>query len=169
MPRATRIHGIGSPLGSPAEGLHHDSGHTLIELLVTLLVIAIAVALPAASLTRTLAHVEAAAAARLWEGGAAAAQLQAIWGGSPRDVVISSYGLEVAGEGVGRTAIPPLGTRAVPLVNVARWEQGDAVSVRFLPGFGSPDGAGSLYFGCQGSGRRVVLRLESGLTKGTQW
>ncbi|MHB8870169.1 MAG: hypothetical protein ACYC6T_00540 [Thermoleophilia bacterium] len=145
------------------------SGHTLVELLVTLLVVAIATALPGASLARALARVEVTGAAQLCESGAAAAQLQSLWGGSPTDLVISSRGLEVASEGESRATIPPLGSPAVPVVNVPRWEREDAVGVRFLPGFGSPDGAGSLYFGSEGNGQRVVLRLESGLARRTPW
>ncbi len=162
-------YGFRAPLRHLSEGPQATSGHTLIELLVTLLVMAIAAALPGASLARALARMEATGAAQLCENGAAAAQLQAIWGGSPTDLVISIRGLEVANESEGRATISPLGTPAVPLVNVPRWEREDAVGVRFLPGFGSPDGAGSLYFGSEGHGQRVVLRLESGLTRRTPW
>ncbi len=169
MPGATCTYGFKAPLRHVAEGSRSTSGHTLIELLVTVLVMAIAAALPGASLARTLARMEATGAAQLCESAAAAAQLQAIWGGSPTDLVISIRGLEVANEGEGRATIPPFGSPAVPLVNVSRWEREDAVGVRFLPGFGSPDGAGSLYFGSEGCGQRVVLRLESGLTRRTPW
>lgn len=161
--------GFTAPPGRLAKPLLLPSGHTLIELLVTLLVVAIAAALPGASLARVLARVEATGSAQLCESGAAAAQLQAIWGGSPTELVISTRGLEVATEGESRATIPPLGSQAVPLVNVPRWERENAVAVRFLPGFGSPDGAGSLYFGSEGNGQRVVLRLESGLARRTPW
>lgn len=146
-----------------------ESGHTLLELLLTLLVMALAAGVAAGSLVHTMPDMEAAIAARLWEGGAAAAQLNAIWGGSPVDLVASDGGLALSGSPGTLGYVPPLGRPAVPFANVTRWMKGGAVGVRFLPVFGSPDGAGSLYFGVQGSGQRVTLRLESGLTKRTSW
>lgn len=157
-------------LGDTRAASHpRESGHTLLELLLTLLVMAIAAGVTAGSLVHTIPRVEAAVAARLWEGGASAAQLNAIWGGSPVDLVASGGGLAVSGPAATLGYVPPLGDPAVPVANVSRWMRSNAVGVRFLPVFGSPDGAGSLYFGVQGSGQRVTLRLESGLTKRTSW
>lgn len=168
MPATAHTQSSG-PLDFPEQPGAPASGHTLIELLLTLLVIAIAACVPALSLLRTIPHLEAAVAADLWQGGAASAQLHAIWGASPVDVVTSDRGVQVA---VGTTtvgSVPPLGGPAVPVPNVSRWKKGATVSIRFLPVFGSPDGAGSLYFGVQGSGQRVTVRLESGLTRRTVW
>lgn len=152
-----------------AESRHRDSGHTLIELLLALVIVGIGAGIPVVSLTRTITRLEAAASARVWESGAATAQIQAIWGGSPSDLSMYRHGLEVISAGACVTATPPVGVSAVPVVNVSRWAREGAVNVRFLPGFGSPDGAGSLYFGSEGAGERVILRLESGLARRTRW
>lgn len=155
--------------GNGARSRHREHGHTLIELLLALAIVAIGAGIPVVSLTRTITRLEAGASARVWESGAAAAQMQAIWGGSPSDLSIDEHGLELTSAGACVTAAPPVGVSAVPLVNVSRWEREGAVNVRFLPSFGSPDAAGSLYFGTEGAGERVIVRMESGLARRTRW
>lgn len=148
---------------------HGSAGHTLVELLVTLALMAVAYAIPAASLTHCIARTEAATAARLCENGLAAAQVHAIWGASPAELIMADTGLRVYGDGVLSADAGSVGLADAPVANVSRWRVPDGVRVRFLPGFGSPDGSGSLFFGREGTGERVVLRLESGLTRRERW
>ncbi|MHB0981706.1 MAG: prepilin-type N-terminal cleavage/methylation domain-containing protein, partial [Thermoleophilia bacterium] len=136
-----------------------SSGHTLLEVLVALLVVGIATAVPAVSLSRVLAGLEADVAARLWQSGAVAAQTHSVWGAQPTAVVASGRGLELTTGSSAYSAGVACVNPQVPGTNVSRWRDEEAVSVRFLPGFGSPDGAGSLYLGWEGNGRRVILRL----------
>lgn len=145
------------------------SGHTLLEVLVALLVVGIATAVPAVSLSRAFAGLEADVAARLWQSGALAAQTHSVWGAQPTAVVVSGRGMQVTTGSTAQSTGFGFVNPQVPGTNVPRWICDQAVSVRFLPGFGAPDGAGSLYFGREGNGRRVILRLESGLSRTTPW
>jgi len=52
-----------------------------------------------------------------------------------------------------------------PRANVSRWQQATGVRVGFQGPFGAPDSAGSLTFGSGSTTCRVVVRVESGLTR----
>jgi prepilin-type N-terminal cleavage/methylation domain-containing protein len=149
----------------------HQSGrgHTLVELLVVMLLLSVALAFPAVSLIRHLDRVGARASSMVWEGGAAAAQIDALWSGSAREIRTTGLGLEVLGQGLTRAEVTWGGLVGTPTANVSRWRGEGTVTVRFLPTFGVPDAGGSIYFGDQGSGERVVVRVESGLTRRTRW
>lgn len=146
-----------------------DSGHSLIEVLVVLILVGAALGLPCISSARALGRVEARSSALVWEGAAAAAQTRALWGGSAVEVTASSEGLLVGDRGFGSADVAWGSRIGLPGANVTRWQRDGSVVVRFLPGFGSPDAAGSLYFGPQGGGEKVVIRMESGLTRRTRW
>jgi prepilin-type N-terminal cleavage/methylation domain-containing protein len=142
-------------------------GYTLIELLLVLALLAVCLALPAASVVSGLHCVEARGACQAWQVAAAQAQLESVWSGARVAVSVGGSGLSVGPNGAEETAAqqPPAVDASS---NVARWNRVALVTVTFVGPFGSPDGAGSVYFGDAGTGATAVVRLESGLTRRTK-
>ena len=142
-----------------------DRGHTLIELLITLAILAICVVLPALTLTRGLERVERRSASVVFQQMAALAQTQAMYTGVPVDVAFDGSTVLASGPLTERAIAPMPGVATAVSSNVARWSRSTGVSVRFGPAFGSPDAAGSVYVGSAPAQMRIVVRLESGLTR----
>ncbi len=142
-----------------------QSGYTLIETLLVLTVLAICIAAGGVSLAHGLQTVEARGAAEAWQAAAAWAQTGALWQAQAREVRYDSGLLSVARDAGGTADELGSAASSIPVfANVARWRQGEGVTVRFLAGSGSPDSAGSLYFRAVSTDFRVTVRLESGLT-----
>ncbi len=145
--------------------LEAQSGHTLIELLVALALVALCAALPVASVAAALAQQVNRNNALICQTAAVVAQMGALGSATGRTVAWDAEGLTVASEGHAGVRFlvaggaPGLGT------NVSRWRLNGGVRVSFVPVTAAPDSAGSVYFGDEGTGQRVVVRVESGLTR----
>jgi prepilin-type N-terminal cleavage/methylation domain-containing protein len=145
-----------------------SKGHTLIELLVVVALLGLAAAGGGLSVGRSVEITEARTAAQSWQAGAAAAQVRALWEGRTALLTAGSSGLSLAYEGPSSTCdrVDDLGSVGpVPTPGVARWRSVDGVSVAFSAGVAAPDSGGSLYFGDIAWGSRVVVRVESGLSR----
>lgn len=142
-----------------------EHGHTLAEVLISLAIIGICAILPAVALTRHLERVERRSVSLVVQQVAALAQAKAMYTGVPIDVACDGSTVVASGPLAESATAPIPGVSATVSSNVARWSRSDGVSVRFGPGFGSPDGAGSVYVGSPPGQMRVVVRVESGLTR----
>lgn len=150
----------------PAPGLSGSQhGHTLIELLIALTIIGICAVLPAVTLTRHLERVERRSVSLVFQQVVALGQAKAMYAGVPIDVACDGSTVVASGPLTDSAAAPMPGIKATVSSNILRWSRSTGVSVRFGPGFGSPDGAGSVYVGSLPGQMRVVVRVESGLTR----
>jgi prepilin-type N-terminal cleavage/methylation domain-containing protein len=141
------------------------SGHSLLELVVVVAILGICLLGGGFALSRGLSTTEARGAAQAWQAAGTWAQDVAAWQGEAVDLAFAGGRLGLAaqdsagGDDLG-ACLPAVATTA----NVARWQQGEGVVVRFLGGTAYPNSAGSLYFHAPGGDYRVTVRLESGLT-----
>ncbi len=140
------------------------SGYSLIELLFVIAILGICLTVSSISVAAGLRTNEARGAAQIWQTAAAWAQVGVLWqGGSTQvqyevgDLVVAND-LGLSGGDLGQSGPP------VPVTtNLARWRDGDGVTVSF-GALGAPDGGGSLYFQAWRGAYRVAVRPESGLT-----
>ncbi len=142
-----------------------EHGHTLVELLIALAVIALCALLPTVSLIRHLERVETRSVSHMFQQVAMLAQTKAMYTRVPIDLACDGASVTASGGLAGGSTSQIPGTKTTVSSNVARWSRSSGVVVRFLPSFGSPDGAGSVYVGAPPNHMRVVVRLESGLTR----
>jgi prepilin-type N-terminal cleavage/methylation domain-containing protein len=146
-----------------------DSGHSLVEMLVVLALLGVSFAGGGLALSRGVQGVEARGAAQTWQAAAVWAQVAAVWEGAATEVDFDSGRLAVRSDLGGTGGDLGAAAPAAPaMANVARWQQGEGVVVRFLAGTGYPNSAGSLYFRAPSGDYRVTVRLESGLTTRTR-
>ncbi|MBU2602080.1 MAG: prepilin-type N-terminal cleavage/methylation domain-containing protein [Actinobacteria bacterium] len=145
--------------------LEAEPGHTLIELLVALALVSVCMALPVSSMIAVFDQQLNRNNALICQTAAAAAQVGALTSASGRTVAWDAEGLTVSPDGGTGVRFLVAGVGSGLGTNVSRWRRGGGVSVRFVPVTASPDSAGSVYFGDEGKGQRVVVRLESGLTR----
>lgn len=142
-----------------------ERGHTLVEVLIALAIICFCAVLPTVALTRHLERVETRSVSLVFQQVAALGQAKAMYTGVPIDVACDGSTIVASGALTETAAAPIPGIKAPVSSNVGRWSRSTGVSVRFAPGFGSPDGAGSVYVGSPPGQMRVVVRVESGLTR----
>ncbi len=145
--------------------LEAEPGHTLIELIVALALVSLCVALPVPSMTATFDQQMNRNNALICQTAAVAAQIGTLTSASGRSVAWDAEGLMVAPDGDAGVRFLVAGVAPGLGTNVTRWRRGGGVSVRFVPVTAAPDSAGSVFFGDEGKGQRVVVRLESGLTR----
>jgi prepilin-type N-terminal cleavage/methylation domain-containing protein len=149
--------------------LFDDSGHSLVEMLVVLVVLGLLFAAGGLALSRGIQSVEARGAAQAWQVAGTWAQLSAVWQGVATEVHFDSGRLAVRSDLEANGGDLGAAAPATPTVaNVARWQLGDGVVVRFLAGTAYPNSAGSLYFRAPSGDNRVTVHLESGLTVRTR-
>lgn len=141
-----------------------EAGYSLIELLCVLGILGVCLGISSISVAAGLRTNEARGAAQVWQTAAAWAQVGVLWQGGSTQVryeageVVVANDLGLSGGGLGQWG------PAVPLTtNLARWRDGDGVTVSYGP-LGAPDAGGSLYFQAWRGAYRVVIRPESGLT-----
>lgn len=142
-----------------------ENGHSLVETMVVLAVLSVCLTAGIVSLATGIRTLDARGSAQVWQAAAAWAQVGAVWQGGVAGVECAPGSLRVTAEP--RLYGGDLGASApsAPVsANLVRWARGKGVLVRFLGGFASPDGGGSLYFRALSGGYRVVVRPESGLT-----
>ena len=142
------------------------SGYSLIEMLEALAILSILLVIATVGVGAAIGALEARGAAQEWQAACAWAQLGVLWHGGSAEVTHNRQGLRVvqqAGD-FGSEVVPAL-PRVTAAANLARWNQGGGVGVRFLGLFASPDGGGTVMFGRIGTGCRVVVRPESGVTR----
>jgi hypothetical protein len=146
-----------------------QSGHSLVEVLAVLSLLGVCFAVGGVLLAHGLTAVQARGAAQGWQAAASWAQTLSMWQGTTSDLQFDSGHLAITAS-VGANG-GDLGASAPPVAafaNIARWQRGEGVLVRFTGGTASPDSAGSLYFKASGEDYRVTVRLESGLTVRTR-
>jgi len=117
------------------------------------------------SLGSSLDSTSARGSAQSLQVAAAGSQLAALWSGADTSMQIDADRTLMLG---GRLARDDIGTpdmAAAPRANVSRWRLGTGLRIGFLGPFGAPDSAGSATFGSGSTACRVVVRVESGLTR----
>lgn len=135
------------------------------ELLVALALVGICTAIGLASFAHCIRLPEARGAAQIWQAAAGWAQIGVLWhGGSARvnyehGAVSVSRDAPLSGGDLG-----PVAPSVASSANVARWHEGEGVSVGFSGTLASPDGGGSVFFAGPPVGYRVAVRPVSGLT-----
>ena len=142
-----------------------QGGFSLVELLVVLAVLAICAALAAPSMGEAVDHTQGRATAQTWQAAATWAQLRQLALGDSARLTASPEGLWLAGPDASACQIDGVGADVA--TNVTRWRRGSEVRVTFGGASAAPDSAGSLYFGHGERATRVVVRVESGLTRRT--
>lgn len=146
-----------------------SGGYSLVELLFVVAVFGICLAVGSSSLAHGLRTQEARGAAQSWQAAATWAQIGVLWHGGFMAVgydagsLVLSHDLKLCGGDLGSSA------PAVPVrTNLARWREGEGVTVSFTERFASPNGGGSVFFDALEGSYRVVVRPESGLTMRTR-
>jgi len=140
------------------------AGHTLLELITVLGILALGFVIPLAAFVSGLRGTESRLDAQTWQAAAHWGQVQQAWTGE-RVIVSAEPGFLSVGPATGYSELA-LGRQTVgPTANIPRWRTASGAAVSFSGSFASPDGAGSLTFGEIGLASRVVIRLESGLTR----
>ncbi len=149
-----------------------SSGHTLVELVVTLSILMLMIGIPLGAFGRVLSAAESRGASQAVQGVLAEAQVETLQLGG-RHVVSIEEGVWThtrtilstgSGAEVGTSysdAMPPL----VVGTNVGRWLDGSVVRISFAGWFAAPDSAGSVYLGEEAGGSRVVVRAATGFTR----
>ena len=146
-----------------------SGGYSLIELLLVVAVFGVCLTIGSFSLVHGLRAQEARGAAQGWQAAATWAQIGVLWHGGSTEVgydagsLVLSHDLKLCGGDLGPSA------PAVPVrTNLARWREGEGVTVSFKQKFASPNGGGSVFFDALEGSYRVVVRPESGLTTRTR-
>jgi len=146
-----------------------SGGFSLIELLLVLAVVGLCLAGGAVALVGAPGGANARGAAQCWQSAAAWAQIGVLWQGGTGTLVYGhgdcaqSHDRGLCGGDLGGVAPDaPVGT------SLPRWAGSQNVTVAFAGDLASPDGGGTLYFGCEGASYRVVVRPVSGLTVRTR-
>lgn len=143
---------------------HPQGGFSLVETMMVLGVLAICLTIGAVSLAAGLRALDARGAAQVWQAAAAWGQVGAVWQGGVATLTCSPGRLAMNDDGRYGGDLGASAPAAPVSANLARWVKGQGVVVRFVGGFASPDGGGSVYFRALSGGYRVVVRPESGLT-----
>lgn len=147
-----------------------QSGHTLIELLVTLALVAMCATLPISGLVSALEQQSNRNNALVFQAAAVAAQMHTLGSASGCSVAWDGGSLTLTPDMPEGSALLAVDAKGKSSANVSRWRRGTGVRILFQSATASPDSAGSVYFGDPENGQRVVVRLESGLTRrASQW
>ena len=162
-PRSLRSPGANRAVRSLPAGA--TNGHSLLELVVVIAVLAVCATMGWVSLGSSLDSTGARGSAQSWQVAASGSQLATLWSGADTSMQADGDHTLMLGGRLPQDDIGAPDMAAPPGANVSRWRQGAGVRVGFGGPFGAPDSAGSLTFGSGSTTCRVVVRLESGLTR----
>ena len=141
------------------------SGHSLLELVVVIAVLAVCATTGWVSLGSSLDSTGARGNAQSWQVAALGSQLATLWSGADTSMKADGERFLVFGGRLPQDDVGAPDMATAPRANVSRWQQATGVRVGFRGPFGAPDSAGSLTFGSGSATCRVVVRVESGLTR----